>query len=78
MVGEGELVDVTLELMDHHRVAFASKTQKVGVDEVKFRFELGQPKASPAIEMIRVRCRAFDEWVDASWSGAYGVFGGME
>ncbi|MGC4117408.1 MAG: DUF3160 domain-containing protein [Myxococcales bacterium] len=82
VVGKGEPadgpIDVTIELMDHHRVPFASQTGKVGADEVKFRFELGEPEASPAIEMIHVRCGAFDGWVEAAWSGAYGVFGVWE
>ncbi|HEY3448784.1 MAG TPA: DUF3160 domain-containing protein [Myxococcales bacterium] len=78
VAGKGEPVEVTLELMDHHRVAFASQTRMVGAEEVRFRFELGEPEASPAIEMIHVHSGAFDEWVDAAWSGAYGVFGGME
>ncbi len=71
-------VPVTVELLDHHRVPFASLTQPVGAGETVFRFSFPASARGPGVEMVHVQVGAWHDWVAGSWAGAYGTWGGFQ
>jgi hypothetical protein len=57
-----KLGPVTIELLDHHRVAFASATRAIGPGEVRLRFTPGRPSLARGgmVEAVRVKASDFD------------------
>jgi hypothetical protein len=68
--GDATNVDVTIEILDHHRVPIAKQTKTVGTGKTIFKFTATVDK----VEMVHLQIGSYHAWSERSGDNGFGFW----